>query len=219
MISEDLLRQADRDLIKRYSDRLEKFGDDPRTLGWDIAESQKTRFQRSIEQLSFSRKSVLDIGCGLADFGVFLDEKIKPEIDSYFGVDINPSLIAYCRQKCPSHSFRVGNVLLDQFPPGKWDIVTMFGLLNFRFRDFSNEEYSRLLISEAFKLCKDAVVVDMLSSRRDDKYAEEKFVYYYSPEKLLEFALSLSPHVSLLHDYASIPQREFTIVIRKNSCV
>lgn len=217
-INEELLRNLDNQQVKRYSARLRQFGPDPRTLGWDCSESQAARFKVASRSISFKGRSVLDIGCGLADFSDFLhrDSEVTPR--SYFGIDINPDLIEVCRQRRPTDTFEVRNILSQPYGEEHWDIVTMFGLLNLRFTEFSNEEYAREFIAEAFRICGEALIVDMLSAKIDAAYPPEDFVCYYQPMAMLDFALGLTPHVTLLHDYPSIPQREFMLVLRKGAC-
>lgn len=218
MIKRELLPALDKHMIDRYSTRLRQFGADPRTLGWDRKESQRARFAVATRAAPFAGRSVLDIGCGLADFGDFLygDASLAPA--NYSGIDINPDLIKICRQRHPSGTFEVRNILRQPYAGEQWDIVTMFGLLNLRFKEFSNEEYARELIAEAFRICGDALIVDMLSARTDAAYPPEDFVYYHQPTTMLDFALGLTPYVTLLHDYPSIPQREFMLVLRKIPC-
>jgi ubiquinone/menaquinone biosynthesis C-methylase UbiE len=218
MIERRFLPALDERMVDRYSTRFRQFGADPRTLGWDRRESQAVRFASAARAVSFGGRSVLDIGCGLADFGDFLYRNPALAPSKYSGIDINPDLIEVCCQRHPSGSFEVRNVLRQPYGEERWDVVTMFGLLNLRFTEFSNEEYAREFIAEAFRICGEALVVDMLSARTDAAYMPEDFVYYYQPTAMLDFALSLTPHVMLLHDYPSIPQREFMLVLRKNQC-
>jgi ubiquinone/menaquinone biosynthesis C-methylase UbiE len=205
-------------MVDRYSTRLREFGVDPRALGWDRKENQNARFAAAAGAVSFVGRSVLDIGCGLADFGDFLHADTARAPGSYSGIDINSDLIEVCRQRRPTDTFEVRNILSQPYGEEHCDIVTMFGLLNLRFTEFSNEEYARELIAEAFRICGEALIVDMLSAKIDAAYPPEDFVYYYQPMAMLDFALGLTPHVTLLHDYPSIPQREFMLVLRKGAC-
>lgn len=214
MIDPALLRKVDKMLVERYSTRLRKFGDDPRTLGWNKSASQQLRFNLAINSVKFSGQRILDVGCGLADFlRVLLEEGINPE--SYTGCDINPDLLNRCASLHPSASFHRANFLLDPVPGGPFDTITLFGLGNFRFREFSNEDYIRQLIAKSYEIAENTVVIDMLTARRDLGYPQEDFVYYYEPCKILNFALGLTPHVTVRHDYSSIPQREMMLILRK----
>lgn len=212
-----ILREVELKQRERYSERLKKFGNDPRTLGWDSQESQRVRFARVLESVALEGRSLLDIGCGLADLLGFIREQ-GAELSAYTGWDINPDLIQACQERFPESAFEVRNLMLDAEAASPFDVVTMFGVLNFRFREFENETFARQMIGKAFALCNEALVVDMLSDLRDPSYPSEEFVYYYSPAAILEFAFSLTPHVTLRHDYASIPQREFTLILRKVPC-
>lgn len=211
-----LLDSVDDMLRKRYSDRLARFGDDPRALGWDTAENQRRRFAVALDTLDFAGRSVTDIGCGLADFRTFLETRSAGA--GYLGIDINPDLIARCRVRHPDARFRQGNILTDRIEDADSDIVVMFGVLNIRFREFDNRAFARAMIAAAFGLCRQALVVDMLTERRDEAYPREDFVHYYDPRDMLGYALELTPHVTLRHDYASIPQRELMLVLRRTPC-
>jgi SAM-dependent methyltransferase len=219
VIDKGLLTALDERMVDRYSTRLRRFGADPRTLGWDRRESQAARFAVATRTVPFLGLSVLDVGCGLADFNEFLCSNSETVPATYTGIDINPDLISVCRQQFPGSAFEVRNILREPYSVDRWDVVTMFGVLNLRFTEFANETYARDFISEAFRLSRQALAVDMLSAKTDDSYPPEDFVYYYQPAAMLDFALSLTPHVTLLHDYAPIPQREFMLILRKSPCV
>mgnify|MGYP006423994939 FL=1 len=215
-IDSKLLAGVDKDLRNRYSNRLKQFGYDPRTLGWDTKDNQYTRFKVATNSIDMTNLDVLDVGCGLADFYTFLKEQ-EINISTYSGLDINPELIDACKKLHHDvDNFMVSNILIDPPELDSCDVVTMFGVLNFKFTEFDNEDFARDMIAQAYKTSRKAVVVDMLSLRHDSMYKKENFVHYYDPVKLLDFALSLTPHVQLRHDYASIPQREFLLILRKD---
>jgi len=217
MIEPSALRAVDRMLEDRYSQRLREFGLDPRTLGWDSRASQETRFAVAAQTVELSGRQVLDIGCGLADFLAFLRAQ-DISIKDYRGIDINNDLLDACSRRFPDCRFERRNILLDPPDQAEADVVTMFGVLNFRFREFGNEIFAREMIARAFSMCRGALVVDMLSAEREASYPAEDFVYYYDPGALLAFALTLTPDVILRHDYPPIPQREFMLVLRKQPC-
>lgn len=212
----ETLRDVDRSLNERYSGRLKQFGNDPRTLGWDSQASQKVRFAIACQMANFKDASVLDIGCGLADFRTFLSESGN-ECDRYVGVDINPDLLNECQQKYADDTFLSGNLLIDELPEATAECGVMFGVLNFRFSEIDNLEFAKSMIAAAFERVQNSLVFDLLTTVRDSSYPEEDFVYYYDPSEILEFVISLTPHVSMRHDYPSIPQREMMFCLRKNA--
>jgi SAM-dependent methyltransferase len=212
----DLLRRIDQGLIERYRTRLEQFGDDPRTLGWDRKENQATRFRIACQEVDVCDRSVLDVGCGLADFLTHLNDSGNPP-GSYCGLDINPELLEVCRRKYPDSEFIQGNLLYDSLPNVTADIVVMFGVLNLRFAEMDNLVFARRLLTAAYRRARVAFVFDMLTRVSDPAYPREDFVHYYDPSLILGLALQLTPHVTLRHDYRSIPQREMMLVLRKNA--
>ena len=213
-IDSDVLRAADKKLVERYSQRFEKFGNDPRSLGWDTKDNQRVRYRTATDSVDLAGRSILDVGCGLADFHDYIQERRIP-IKSYSGMDIIPDFVESCRTHYSSQEFFLGNLLLDAPPPDSYDTVCMFGLLNFRFSDFDNRIFAEEMINSAFQVARHSVIVDMLSANVDVSYPKEDFVFYYNPTEMLDFSLSLTPHVQLRHDYESIPQREFTLVLKK----
>ncbi|GAA5510441.1 class I SAM-dependent methyltransferase [Novipirellula caenicola] len=212
------LREIDKSLNERYSGRLRNFGDDPRTLGWDTQANQRVRFALACREIDVSDAAVLDVGCGLADFRSYLNDSGN-HCGRYIGVDINPDLLQQCRTKFPDDTFRCGNLLVDELPDVRADFAVMFGVLNFRFAEINNLEFAKSMIAAAFDRVDNALVFDMLTTVRDEDYPEEDFVYYYNPSEILEFAFSLTPHVTLRHDYPSIPQREMMLCLRKHADV
>jgi SAM-dependent methyltransferase len=200
--------------IQRYNDRLARFGEDPRTLGWDTRDHQWTRFAAVTAIESLDGRDVLDIGCGLADFRAFLSERgVAPR--AYKGIDINPSLIEVAGRRFPGDRFEVRSILREPFPAPVCDVGVMLGLVNFRLSDIDNYDYAREAMTAAFAACREALVVDMLSARTVESYPREDVVFYFEPLRILELALSLTPWVKMHHAYAPLPQREFMIVLRR----
>ena len=78
--------------IKRYEDRLNKYGVSVKTMGWRNQKQQFLRF-RILKEISENLEgtSVLDIGCGFGDFYNYLK---KNDINvKYTGFDISPKII------------------------------------------------------------------------------------------------------------------------------
>jgi SAM-dependent methyltransferase len=205
---------VERAALERYSKRLREFGTDPRTLGWDTRANQWARFAAAASAAAFGGRDVLDIGCGLGDFRVFLEEQGTPPA-VYAGVDINDDLLDVARGRFPDSRFERRNVILQPYESPVCDVALMLGLVNFRLSDIDNYEYAARAIDAAFGACREALVVEMLSARRTPDYPEESFVFYCEPARMLDFALSRTPYVQVHHAYRPLPQREFMLVLRK----
>lgn len=207
---EDIKRISE-ETNKRYSDRLQLFGGDVKTLGWDTKENQYKRFDVVYNNINLFYKKILEIGCGFADFLEYL--LMKGPVYSYRGIDINSDLIEVARKKHEGFNLEVRNILTETINFPEADVVILLGLLNFKIEN--NLEYTRAFIEQAFKLTDDYLVVDFLSSYRDSSYPAEDAVYYHNPKDVLDICFELTDNVRLIHDYPSIPQREGMVILRK----
>jgi len=214
------LEEISKSMIERYSNRYNQMGYDVKTLGWGSIEQQEFRFRQAINSINFDQpKSILDIGCGFGDlFALLLADK-KP-IKKFIGWDINPDLIGEATNIWQSaeipNEFSVVNLANHICEKPLADIGFMFGVLNLNFKDnFDNYTYSNLFIENAFSAIKEVLVVDFLSTHLTTDYPKEDFVFYHDPIKILEFAFTLTSNVVLKHNYAPIPQKEFTLFLYK----
>lgn len=199
----------------RYGGRLKTLGPVIKTLGWDNKENQFQRFESAVSLLDLTGKSVVDIGCGFGDFFEFLKTR-KIKIASYLGLDINDDLLAVAQKRHKTGKFKQLNILLDPPKNKLADIGFVFGVLNFNLKGKPNNyEYAQSFIQKGFGLCRQALVVDMLSAYLTKGYPKEEFVFYYQPEKMFQFSQTLTPSVILKHDTPPIPQQEFTLYLKR----
>lgn len=208
-------------MVQRYTNRYRDLGYHVRTLGWGSAEQQRRRFAMTLTLgLDLTGKRVVDIGCGFGDYYDYLKDA-GVSCDSYLGLDINPDLLHEARARHeddPRTTFVQADLTQEQPDEPLGDVGVMLGVLNLNLHDaFNNEMYSRQLITRAFGLVRQALIVDFLSARLDPGYPREDFVYYHEPCRILDFALSLTPDVVLKHDYQPLPQKEFLLLLRKTT--
>lgn len=214
-LDEDVIEKIDEETVSRYSERLQKHGETVDALGWGTRKQQMYRFEQFLDFGTFTGKSVMDVGCGFADFYEYLNKQ-DVEISEYIGVDINGKLIQRAEKNYPDIDFYVGNPLLMD-KPASCDVIVMSGALNYRLDQIHNLTYAREFVRRLFEWTNDAILVDMLSAHRTPEYPKEEFVFYYEPEEMFTFATELTPNVSLKHDYKPIPQKEFILKLRKNT--
>lgn len=210
------------EMIKRYSDRFNKLGKNIKTLGWGSKEQQEYRFKQTLfSGVEFDKKSILDIGCGFGDYLHFLIANSNQDslVNSYFGFDINPDLIKEARKDIPKNidvDFDVVDILNEKAKTPIANIGVMLGVLNFNLKDrVNNLDYSKQAITNAFSYVDETLIVDFLSSKLTAEYPKEDFVYYHNPIDMLEFALTLTSNVKLIHNYMPIPQKEFMLILSK----
>lgn len=202
-----------RNALKRYQNRFYELGETPKALGWGCKEDQLERFRVMYENYDFEGKTVMDVGCGFADWYSFLLSKgTKCE---YIGVDIIPEFINCCQQKYEAATFINANIMLEADKLPVADVVITNGTLNFKQSLIDNLLYTKDYMEIAFKKAKDAVIMDFLSTRLTKDYPKEEQVYYHNPQKILEMAFSYTDDLKLLHHYKAIPQKEFMLIMYK----
>lgn len=222
-LDDTVLAQIATDTIARYRRRFLDHGYGARALGWGSTDQQRHRYaQTRLGPIDVAHHTVLDIGCGFGDYRDFLLES-SPEAAAYHGWDVNPDLVAEAARRHAHDAgadFAIRNImdpaLLAQVSAPVADVGVMLGVLNFNLGErVDNYAYSELAIRRAWTLVGRALIVDFLSSHRTTSYPAEDWVFYHDPWRMLGFALTLSPRVTLKHDYQPIPQREFMLFIER----
>lgn len=149
--------------ITRYDERLAKFGLSPETLGWGGGkERQHKRFRAAMEFSLFDKRkieSVLDVGCGFGDFGVWLAE-FRPDV-RYTGIDINPALVDTGREH-HGLDLTVGDV--SSISDHSYDLVVANGIFNFRMKNENHETYIRNMLSRFMSIARIGIAVDFMST-------------------------------------------------------
>ena len=187
-----------------YDSLVQTYGHDPKACDYGRAESQTVKFRVLADVAALSNKSVLDVGCGFADFSSYLNERYSNV--TYSGVDLSKSMIQEARRCLPDADVRVGNVL-DMAGDNIVDVVTANGI--FYLLEEQAPSLMQTLVTRMFALCRVAVAFNSLSSWALDQESGE---FYADPLQTLSWCRTLSPFVVLRHDYHS---RDFTVYIYK----
>lgn len=207
----DLLESIAKSTKERYGKRFIQEGVSPRALGWGCREDQLTRFQVMTERIDFAGSTLMDIGCGFADFYRYLkDHSISC---GYIGVDIMDQFITHDKKTYPEARFICCDFMrkFERLPEA--DYVVSNGTMNFKLED--NLAYTKLFLKMAFAKARRGLAVDFLSTIYTPDYPPEDTVYYHSPKDVLDLAFELTPNVRLIHNYAPIPQKEFMIILER----
>ncbi|WP_028865599.1 class I SAM-dependent methyltransferase [Psychromonas aquimarina] len=193
--------------------RLKKLGNNrARVQGWNSTQSQQNRFQALCQQLDFTDKSILDLGCGYGDLKQYLDQSIgrqgglNNKIASYLGIDQQNAFI-----KSAQHHFI--NSTNTEFikadfstsPLPKVDIIIASGSLNYRSRQ---QAYHQKLITAMYESARYAVAFNMLDSRY---FTPGKLLISHDPQKVLKFCRSICTNSQLFDHYA---KNDFTIIMK-----
>ena len=197
------------DVIAYYTNKLKRFGLTHQTVGWGSKTSQELRFEVLLRNLDLENKTILDVGCGLGDLAAFIHSRAIKNF-SYIGIELVPDFIEISQQRFKDNANirfirhdmeKLSDLVLNV------DIVLISGALSLKIGD--NWNLMKKTVNDAFKLCKECLTVNFLTSYADFYLDKD---YHFQPEKVFAFAKSLSPKVNLIHDY---PLYEFTIQIFK----
>ena len=188
-------------VIKRYSDRLKEFGDDPQTLGWTKGK-HFLRYHILLSQWEFKGDTLLDFGCGFGDMCQYISEQ-KLNI-KYTGVDINKDLVETGKTKYPKANLLSIDIFNKNFKT-KYDYVVCSGVHNLKL------DNNWLFIENTFKkfssIARKGFAINFISDKVD---FTEKHLYNTNPGKLIELVYKYSNKVVLRNDYMPF---EFTIFV------
>lgn len=191
--------------ITAYYDRLVgQYGHDPRACDYGRPESQAAKFRVLAGATDYSGRSVLDVGCGFADFADALRRRF-PDV-RYHGVDLSPAMIARAKALRPDLDLRVAN-LMDLPGEGLYDVVTANGV--FYLLGAEAPSLMPALVARMFSLARSVVAFNSLSAWAPDQDEGE---FYADPAAALAFCRALTPRVVLRHDYHP---RDFTLYLYK----
>ena|SRR5271157_5574529 len=191
--------------ISDYYDRLvDRHGHDPRACDYGHAESQRIKFKVFSEMLDYSGMSVLDVGCGFADFARFLEDRYEKV--RYVGVDLSTRMITDAKMFRPDLELRVGNILAEEGAE-KFDVVIANGI--FYLLGEHAPSLMANIVRRMFGLARIAVGFNTLSSWAPYQEAGE---FYANPMDVLGLGRSLTSRLVLRHDYHP---RDFTVYLYK----
>ena len=139
-------------------------------------------------------KSVLDSGCGLGDFYGHLQERgIKCD---YFGLDLSPEMVKRARAKYPGGRFDVADMFAFPDEP-QFDYSVAFGIHNVKIA--GGLELLQKMGKKQLSISRTAGHISILSDRFEGGFGDD--IEAYNAEKMLSWALSVTPWVTLRHDY------------------
>jgi SAM-dependent methyltransferase len=191
-------------IVNRYRERLEAHGAGPQALATGNAERRAIRFGVLADLGDLKGCTILDIGCGLADFYAYLREQGVNV--HYTGYDITPEFVAESARRYPEATFEVRDVQTDGIPR-EFDYVVSSQTFNNRLAHDDNRLVMQEVLRLAYRAALRGVAFDMITDHVD--FREDR-LFYYSPEEMFRFAKSLTKRVQLRHDY---PLYEFALYL------
>ena len=94
-------------VIELYNERIKKYGNKAKAVGWKNEKTQFLRFRDLLEDVKIEKNStVLDLGCG---YGALLDffkmSQLNFEEKNYVGIDFSEKMIAEASTRFPQANF------------------------------------------------------------------------------------------------------------------
>lgn len=184
------------DLIKLYQKSLTDHGAGPKAVQWADAETQAARFA-VLSEISDQIESVLDVGCGLADFCYYL--RSRGSNARYLGVDIVPEFVELATNSLAEDPIASVELLSPDDPlPEGHDYAVLSGVFNNKRND--NWGFMTDTLSRMWKVAKCGIAFNAMTSHVD--YFDDD-LWYVDPMRVFEFCKNeLGGHPVLRHDYA-----------------
>ncbi len=199
-----MLSDEDRRVASVYRERLRTYGPGPAALHWRSRESQERRFTGLAAIGIRDGDSVLDVGCGLADFYGWL--KDRGVLVSYIGMDFTAEMVALSRETYPEARFMLSNLVEGDhgLPPRGIDWVVASGI--FSMHKVEPEQNLQRVVGAMAALARRGVAFNTLSARAPHR--DRWRLWHADPDRILVFCRALGFRCRISHDAA---QEDFTI--------
>ena len=188
---------------EHYLPLLREHGPTFRAVDWGSPQGQAQRFRVLLEIGDCQHASILDVGCGV---GHLVEQLVTRQFQGrYLGIDTLAEMVASARERYPEWRFEEGDILASDAP---WtaDYVVGSGLFT-----FSDLDLMKKTVTAMFAACTKGVALNALSAWADRKEPGE---FQADPLATLEFCRTLTPWVTLRHDY--MPQ-DFTVYLYRDA--
>ena len=156
-----------------------------------------------------ARFSLHDVGMGLGAFGAYLRENFAERLIEYSGTEILPEFVQGAETEHPKSSFYLRD-LTEGAGDDRYDYVVLSGVFHQRRSTPIPEweEFSRLLLRNAWKMCRKGLAFNFISPFVDFYQTE---VYYANLTRVIQFINEeLSRFFVVNHSYALF---EFTVLV------
>ena len=192
------------DIATFYDDRIRKYGENVRSVGWASQAQQELRFKILFEGLNLEKDSFLDLGSGLGDLLAYLAKNTsRPQ--SYLGIDASPKMVAAAKKRysaIENVDFLVSK--FEDFPLEVWDYIVMSGSFNLK---QSSDDFQRLtnFLNRFLPSAKKGLLFNLLTTKVD--YIKD-YHSHFNPQHVLNLFNHDEFNVKLIENYGLY---EFTI--------
>jgi SAM-dependent methyltransferase len=186
-----------------YLPLLAKHGDTNLAVDFQHAGNQQARFTILAAIDNLADVSILDVGCGVGHFALWLGE--RGYRGDYLGVDLLAEMVARARKAHPDRRFEVADILADP-TRHRADYVMSSGIFH-----LGDQAFMHRMIAAMDLASRKGVAFNSLSSW--DEYDTQGNFFCADPLETLEFCRTLTSQILFRHDY--LPH-DFTIFLFKD---
>ena len=178
-----------------YQDAVARHGANFDALLWASPQTQRTRFDIITQDASPQGKFILDVGCGRADYLLYLRERrIRPA--RYIGIEGVDAFVAIAQSSPPGDDATILQGDFVREPKRLFigaDIILFSGSLN----TLDDDDF-RATIRHAYQAAGEALVFNFLCSR---DLAGKDYLHWRSIADVERFSRDLCPKLRLFDDY------------------
>ena len=182
-------------VLERYKNRINQFGISFDSMKSGSIEKQIIRHKIHASSIKSINPEILDIGCGLGQFYIYLQEQNISCI--YTGYDIVEEYINKCKLDYPDANFYERNIF-EKGIDKAYDNIILSQVLNNKYSHSDNMQVMIETMKMAYEHTRIGGSIDMMSTYVDFKSEE---LYYYSPEEIFKEAKKITNRVLIRHDY------------------
>jgi SAM-dependent methyltransferase len=155
------------------------------------------------------RASMLDAGCGLGDFSIYM-KRAGYKNFTYKGIDFIPEMISAARGKYPDENFQTIDFMNPDFIE-TFDYILCSGALNMLSASdaAAHERYIMRFIDKMYRLSKRGCAFNLLAGEGAGYFPDDSRFFYADRERILSFCTTLGGETSV--DYN---EHEFVFTIR-----
>jgi hypothetical protein len=208
------MKAISKDLISYYTHNLKNFGPSAQGVGWKNEAAQVIRFEQITKIINEnSGFSINDLGCGVADYFAFLNNRQFSNF-IYKGYDVLDDMIESSSAKYADIKNAQFYKIADASQLEQADYTIASGIFNLKYNTSETEWIAYILKTiEWMSFFSLKGFSFNILTRYADKEFMQSHLYYADPLFFFDFCKrTYSKNVALLHDYN---EYDFTILVRK----